>query len=144
MRDSGGWTQRMRTLGEAFLGVVRAELAELAAEIGQSGRALVRALALLAAAAGVAFWTVGLLLYFAVELLVLRLPRWGAVGVVLATYLLLAVVLVVVARRRLAAIEWPAATVSRRLADHQRWWSERVAADREPPPAESDETGEAP
>lgn len=140
------WTQRLRAVGDAFLGVVRAELAELAAEIGRSGRALVRALALLAAAAGVAFWTIGLLLYFAIELLALRLPRWGAVGVVLATYVLLALVLVVVARRRLAAIESPATTVARRLADHQRWWSERVAADREPPPspAAAEESEEAP
>jgi hypothetical protein len=138
------WTQRVRAVGDAFLGVVRAELAELAAEIGRSGRALVRALALLAAAAGIAFWTIGLLLYFAIELLAIRLPRWGAVGVVLALFVLVSLILIVLARRRLAAIESPAATITRRFADHQRWWSERVAADREPPPVVAEETEEAP
>lgn len=134
-----GWGQRMRAIGEAFLGVVRAEIAELVADLGRSGRALVRALGLLAAAAGIAFWTLGLFLYFAVELLALKLPRWGAVGVVLALFVIASVVLGVLARRRLATIETPAATLQRRLGDSQRWWSERVAVDAEPAPAEADD-----
>lgn len=129
----GIWAQRLREIGEAFLGVVRAEVAELAADLGRSGRALVKVLALVAAAAGIAFWTVGLMLYFAVELLALVLPRWGAVGSVLGLFLVISLVLLLMARRRLATIESPAATVQRRLGDHRRWWSERIAADREAP-----------
>lgn len=128
----GNWTRRAREVGEAFLGVVRAELAELAADLGRSGRALVRALALVAAAAGIAFWTAGLLLYFGIELLALVLPRWGAVGSVLGVFVLITLILLLVARRRLAAIESPAATVERRLGEHQRWWRERIAVDPEP------------
>jgi len=127
----GVWAQRVHEIGDAFLGVVRAEVAELSADLGRSGRALVKALALVAAAAGIAFWTIGLTLYFAVELLALVLPRWGAVGSVLALFLVISLVLLLVARRRLATIESPAATVQRRLSDHRRWWSERIAADRE-------------
>lgn len=142
MRSARSWTQRLKAVGEAYLGVVRAELAELAADVSRSGRALVRALALLAAAAGVAFWTLGLLLYFAIEVLALWLPRWGAVGVVLALYVLLALGFGLAARRRLTALEWPATTVARRLSEHQRWWSERIAADREMPAGGDEDTSE--
>jgi len=131
----GGWSRRVRAVGDAFLGVARAEIAELVGDLSRSGRALVRALTLLAAAAGIAFWTVGLALYFAIELLALVLPRWGAVGAVLALFVLISLVLGVAARRRLAAIETPAATIERRLADSQRWWRERVAADEPREPA---------
>jgi hypothetical protein len=138
----GGWSRRVREVGDAFLGVVRAEIAEFVGDLSRSGRALVRAMAIVAAAAGIAFWTLGLAIYFAVELLALSLPRWGAVGVVLAIFVLLAAALGLVARRRLRAIESPAATVQRRLADSQRWWRERVAAD-EPDEAALDEGEDA-
>jgi hypothetical protein len=129
MMRGGKWARRVREVGEAFLDVVRAEIAELAADLSRSGRALVRALALLGAAAAIAFWTIGLTLYFGVELLALVLPRWGAVGAVLALFVLATVVLLLLARRKLAAVEPPAATVRRHLDDHRRWWRERVAAD---------------
>jgi hypothetical protein len=132
MKRLASWARRVRAVGEAFLDVWRAELVEIAADLGRSGRALVRALALLAAAAAVGFWVLGLMLYFAVELVALVLPRWGAVGVVLAVFLLVAAILLVVGRRRLAAIETPAATLRRRFDDHRRWWRENVAADDEP------------
>lgn len=124
-----GWVRRVRGVGEAFLDVLRAEVATAAEELGRSGRALVRALALLAAAAGVAFWVIGLLLYFAVELLALVLPRWGAVGVVLGVFVLVALVLALVARAKLRGIEAPTTILQRRLADHRSWWQARVAAD---------------
>ncbi|HLF57702.1 MAG TPA: phage holin family protein, partial [Thermoanaerobaculia bacterium] len=97
MRGERGWTGRLREVGEAFLGVLRAELAAIAADLTASGKALLRALVLLAAAFGVAFWTLGLVLYFAIELLALVLPRWGAVGIVLAVFLGLSLLLLVAA-----------------------------------------------
>ena len=124
-----GWTGRLREVGDAFLGVVRAELAALAADLGDSGKALLRAFALVAAAAGVVFWTVGLLLYFAVELLALVLPRWGAVGVVLALFALVALALVVVAKRGFARVESPTEVVRRRYEEHRLWWQDSVAQD---------------
>jgi len=122
------WSARIRDVGEAFLGVLRAEVAEIATEIGRSGRALVRALVLVAVAAGISFWTVGLVLYFAIELLALVLPRWGAVGIVLGVFLLVSLVLLLLARSRFAAVESPAETVRRRFDDHRQWWQGRIAS----------------
>ena len=135
MSDSG-WTAKVRSVGEAFLGVIRAEIASVVADLGQSGRALVRALLWLAAAAAVAFWTLGLLIYFAVELLALAVPRWGAVGIVLGLFVLVAAFLAVAVKRKVSAIEPPDETVRRHLADSQRWWRQRVEADDETGPAE--------
>lgn len=132
MSDSGaerGWGGRIRDVGEAFLAVVRAEIAALAGDLGRSGRALLRVLLLALAAAGVLFWTIGLLVYFAIELLARTLPRWGAVGIVLAVYLLLLVILLGIVRRRLRAIEPPDVTIRRRMEENRRWWRERVAPD---------------
>lgn len=129
MSRSSGWIARVRAVGEAFLGVLRAEVAELAADLGRSGRALVRALVLIMAAAGVAFWSLGLLLYFAVELLALVLPRWGAVGVVLGVFVLIATILLLLARHKLRAVESPTAAFRRRFDDHQRWWQESIVGE---------------
>ena len=104
MSDSGSWTARIRSVGEAFLGVIRAELAALTADLGKSGRALVRALVWVAAAAAIGFWTLGLLIYFAVELLALVVPRWGAVGIVLGLFVLAGIALGRAVTRQLGAI----------------------------------------
>ena len=122
-----GWGSRIRDVGEAFLGVVRAELVALANDLGASGRALARALLELGAALAVLFWTLGLLIYTLVELLALTLPRWGATAIVFGLFAVAAAILVSVARRRLAAIEPPDATVRRRMDESRRWWRERVA-----------------
>ena len=127
--DGRGWGSRIREVGDAFLGVVRAEIAALATDLGQSGRALVRALVWVGAAAAVLFWTLGLLIYVAVELLALVLPRWGAASVVFGVFALTAFALIALARTRIAAIETPDATVRRRMEESRRWWNERVAAD---------------
>jgi len=136
MSDDRGWGGRIRDVGEAFLAVVRAEIAALAGDLGRSGRALLRVLLVALAAAGVLFWTIGLLVYFAIELLARTLPRWGAVGIVLAVYLLLLVILLGIVRRRLRAIEPPDVTIRRRMEESRRWWSERVAPDDPSEPAD--------
>ncbi len=76
-----------------------------------------RALVVAAVAAAFAFWTLGLAVYFTVELLARVVPRWAAVGIVLALFLIVTVAMLLVVRARLAAIEPPAATVRRRLED---------------------------
>ena len=135
MSERPGWKARVREIGEAFLALARAELATLATDLGRSGRALTRALVLIGIAFGVGFWTLGLLLYFAIELLALVLPRWGAVGIVLALFVIVSLILVLAAKKRFGEVESPGATFERRMAESQRWWRERIAADDE-------ETGE--
>lgn len=121
------WLGMIRDVGAAFGDLARAELAAIADDLGRSGRALVKALVVAAVAAACAFWTLGLAIYFAVELLARWVPRWGAVGIVWTVSLAATVVLLLVVKSRLAAIEPPAATVRRRLDDSRRWWRSRIA-----------------
>jgi uncharacterized membrane protein YbhN (UPF0104 family) len=127
----GSWRALVGDVGQAFLEVLRAEADALARDLGASGRALARALALAAVAGAVAFWALGLIVYLSVELLALALPRWGAAAVVLGVFVLASAALVLAARARLRAVESPDTTVRRRLAESQRWWRERVAAEPE-------------
>jgi hypothetical protein len=127
-RGSGtGIVTRVRGMGGAFLGVVGAEFSALVADLSASGRSLTRALVLFGVGFAFAFWTLGLLIYFAIELLALKLARWGAVGIVFAFFLLVAGVLIAMALGRLRRIESPAATIDRRVKGHLAWWQERVA-----------------
>lgn len=127
------WLDMVRDVGTAFGDLARAELTSIADDLGRSGSALVRALVVAAVAAAFAFWTLGLAVYFTVELLARTVPRWAAVGIVLALFLIVTVAMLLVVRARLAAIEPPAATVRRRLEDSRRWWRTRIA------PPEGDE-----
>lgn len=139
----GSWRARVGEVGRATLDLARAEIDALARDLGASGRALVRALLLAVVAGAVAFWALGLLVYLAVELLALVVPRWGAAAIVLGVFALAAAGLLALARARLGAIEAPDATVRRRLADSRRWWRERIEAEphagAEPAPPGSEE-----
>ncbi len=129
MGRRAGWIARVRGLGAAFLEVVRAELAALAADLAASGRTLVRALVLFAAAFAFAFWTLALAIYFLIEVLALWLPRWGAVGAVLALFALTALAFAWRAASRFRQIEAPAAAVGRRWSAHVEWWRGRVVGE---------------
>ena len=120
----------MREIGEAFLALLRAEVEALVADFGRSGRALARALVLAAAAGAVLFWALALVLYLAIELLALVLPRWGAVAVVLGLFLAAAALLVALRARPLRRrSKAPRARCGRRLDDSRRWWRARVGAE---------------
>ena len=134
------WSALVREIGEAFLALLRAEVEAVARDLGDSGRALLRALVLAGFAFAVAFWALGLIVYLAVELLALVLPRWGAVGIVLAVFVLASAILAAVAARRLRAVESPAATVRRRMEDNRRWWRERIGAEPAPDAATPPDT----
>jgi uncharacterized membrane protein YqjE len=128
---------RVRGMGGALLGVVGAEISALAAELAASGRSLARALVLFGIGFAFAFWTLGLLVYFAIELLALKVARWGAVGIVFALFAVVAAGLLGAALARLRRIESPAATVDRRLQGHLAWWQERIGG--APAPVGGDE-----
>jgi cytochrome c biogenesis protein CcdA len=127
MRAAKGLVGRVRGLGGAFLGVVGAEFSALVEDLASSGRRLTRSLLLFAAGFAFAFWTLGLLVYLLIELLALKVPRWGAVGIVFGLFLITAVALMAVSVSRLRRIESPAATVNRRVQGHLAWWQQRVA-----------------
>ena len=82
------------------------------------------------------FWSLGLLLAFAVELIALRLPRWGAVGIVLGAFVLLTLIFVGLARARFRSVESPTGILRRRYDDHRRWWRESIAEEGDEEPAD--------
>lgn len=125
--DPGSWLGLVRRVGRAFGELLRAELAALAEDLGRSGRALLRALVVAAVAGAFAFWTLGLTIYLAVELLALALPRAGAVAIVFGLFFALSIGLVLAVRSRWSAIESPDATLRRRLGEAAGWWQSRVA-----------------
>jgi len=124
-----GWAAMVREVGEAFLALVRAELATLGDDLRASGRGLVRALLLGAIAAALLFWSVTLLVDLLVEVAALVLPRWSAMLVVLALLGAAAWALAAAARRRFRGIETPAETLRRRLEESRSWWRSRIEAE---------------
>lgn len=125
------WRSRVAEVGSAFLGLVRAEIDAYVADLGTSGRQLVRVLVVAAIAAGLGFWVLGLTLYLAIELLALSQPRWRAVLIVWLVFLVATAIAALLARGRARRIENPAAILRRRSEETRRWWSEQIAADAE-------------
>ncbi len=120
----------MQALGGAFSELARAELAALGDDFSRSGRRLGGALLLLAAALFGLFWAIGLAIYLAVEVATRWLPRWGAVGAVLAVALLVVVLLAAIGWRRLRRLESPAELLERRWTSHRDWWQDQFPAGR--------------
>ncbi len=125
-RKVSRWAETARSLGEALLQVLAAEAEGLQRDLAESGRTLRGGLILLGLAAGLAFWTIGLGLWVAVELLSLRLPAYGAALVVFALGLLACLILVALGRSRIRGIEMPVHTVRRRSREHAEWWRQTV------------------
>lgn len=126
MTSPAGWLSRIQQLGSAYFAVLRAELAAALEDLQASGRSLLRAALLFTITVALGFWTVGLLVYFLIEMLALRLPRWGAVGVVFALFVVGTVAFAAAAVSRLRRIEAPAALLERRWRDHAAWWQSRI------------------
>lgn len=126
MTSPAGWLTRVQQLGSAYFAVLRAELAAALEDLQASGRSLLRAALLFTVTVALGFWTVGLLVYFLIEMLALRLPRWGAVGVVFALFVVGTVAFAAAAVARLRRIEAPAEMLQRRWLDHTAWWQSRI------------------
>ena len=131
MTKPAGWIARVQNLGSAYFAVVRAEISAALADLAESGRSLLRAALLLTITLALGFWTVGLLVYFLIEMLALWLPRWGAVGIVFALFVLGTVLFAMASVARARRIEAPTAMLDRRLRDHTAWWQSRLGAEDE-------------
>lgn len=120
------WAEAARSIGSALLQVLLAEAEELQRDLARSGRTLRGGLILLGLAAGLAFWTIGLGLWVAVELLTFRLPAWGAALVVFGVGFVACMVLAWLGKRRLGRIESPIQLVKRHGQEHAEWWQQTV------------------
>jgi len=127
------WIDTFRSLGEALLTVLKAELATLQEDLKGSGRHLMVALGLLGAALVVLFWLTGLLIAFLVAVLCIWLRVWAATLVVLLLFVAGAGLLVWLGLRRLRQIENPVETVRRHVDDHLDWLHNRLLREGRPP-----------
>lgn len=133
------WRDSFVALGEALIGVLRAELAVIAEAWKGSLRHLGIALGMFAVAGYIALVCLPALLIFALVLGLQRLlawtfahwgmawPLWASALVVAALVALVVYLIVRMAVKRLRdRFESPVATVQERVADHTAWWNERV------------------
>ncbi|HSL85232.1 MAG TPA: phage holin family protein [Thermoanaerobaculia bacterium] len=120
MRQS--WSETFRALGAAVLALFKAEIEALERELARSGKNLALGLAFFAAAAAVAFWTLGVATYFVIQLLAVWLPLWAASLIVTALFAAVAGGLAFAGAKKLERFENPLATARRRLDDHMDWW----------------------
>ncbi len=120
------WRRRVRDVGDAFLGVVQAELQAMVAEIQDSGKGLAKALALLLAALAVAFWALGVFIAFAVALLATWLGVWKATAIVFLVLALVGGLLAAFAWRILRRLRSPTTIVRTRVTNHLGWWRETL------------------
>ena len=142
------WIDTFRSLGEALLAVLKAELATLQEDLKGSGRHLMVALGLLGAALVVLFWLTGLLITLLVAVLCIWLQVWAATLVVLLLFVASAGLLVWLGLRRLRQIENPVETVRRHVDDHLDWLHNRLLQEGRPleltPPGSEDEEEDLP
>lgn len=129
MTKPAGWIARAQNLGSAYFAVLRAEVQAALADLAESGRGLLRAALLFTITLALGFWTVGLLVYFLIEMLALWLPRWGAVGTVFGLFVFGTVAFAMACVARARRIEAPTAMLDRRLRDHAAWWQTRIAGE---------------
>jgi cytochrome c biogenesis protein CcdA len=129
MTSPAAWLARAQSLGSAYFAVLRAEMQAALQDLGESGKGLLRAALLFTVTLALGFWTVGLLVYFLIEMLALWLPRWGAVGAVFGLFVLGTVSFAAACVARARRIEAPTAMLQRRLRDHADWWQERIAGE---------------
>ena len=128
------WVEIVRNLGEAFFGVVRAELAVVAESAKAWGKTWLVALAIAAVALVALFWFLGLLAVAVVHgVMVWRaLALWQAALLVAGALLLLiaaaGVAIYLLARR----FDDPVTATRGRLDDHLGWWNERIILEEEP------------
>ncbi len=121
-----------RSLGQSLLDVLRAEAEALGMDLRRSAVHLGRGVALLGGAAGVLFWTLGIVVLTLIAVLAIWLPVWAAALLVAGLFAATAALLVYLAWRQLRQLANPLDDVRRRVADHLDWWQHRLLA-----PAES-------
>lgn len=129
-----GLFEDLRGIGEAYLGLLRAELGVLLGRFKRTAIGAGKAAALGAGALYLLLLCVPALLIFAlVDLLSSKLgwPYWQSALAVVGAVMLVILVLALLARRIwVREVESPAISVQRRLDDHRGWWHERLMYER--------------
>lgn len=116
-----GWLSGLGGLGRAFIDVLEAEWSALTADLGRSGRILLRGLAIVVVALVILGWVAGLLSLALIFFLDQYLPTWAAVLIVAAALTLLALALLLWGRSVLDRFEPPTAVVQSHVEGHVEW-----------------------
>lgn len=117
------WTELVRELGVSVIDLLRAESRALQADLGRSGKRAGIGMGLIATAAALAFWSLGVATIAAIAVVAIWLPVWGASLVVLGLLVLVVVILGFFGSRELRSIEPPGVTVARHVDDLRAWWA---------------------
>jgi len=122
------WSDVFRSLGEAVLEVLRAEMAVLAEQWKKAGFLLALALALGGGVFFSMFWLLGLVVLATVDLVrkVQEWQLWQASLVVAALLLLLMLLALLVAWLLVRRLENPLGAVRDRISDHLAWWQDKL------------------
>jgi hypothetical protein len=123
-----GFIDLFRSLGQSLLDVLRAEAEALGLDLRRSALHLGRGVALLAGAAGVLFWTLGIAVLTLIAVLALWLPVWAAALIVAGLFAGTAGLLAYLAWRQLRQLANPLEDIRRRVANHLDWWQHRLLA----------------
>lgn len=116
----------LRSLGRAFVEVLKAEWAALIADLGASGRRLARGLIILGLSIVLLGWVAGLASLALVAYLNLFLEMWQAAVIVAAGLLLIAFVLFLWGKSTLAGVKRPSELVQTRVEGHVEWLRSQV------------------
>ena len=139
------WGEVLRALGEAFVEVLRAEMALLAEQWKEAGMLVGIAVALGGAVFFSMFWLCGLLVLAGVDL-VRRLTEWQLWQASLLVAGLLSLIMLValgVAWLLVRRLKSPVAAFGERVNDHVAWWQDQIL-EGEPRLAESQPSEQPP
>lgn len=122
------WGEVVRALGEAFVEVLKAEIAVLVEQWKEAGILAGLALALVGGVFFSMFWLLGLLVLAGVDV-VRRLTEWQlwqASLLVAGLLLLLMLIALFVTWLLVRRLENPLTTFGERVSDHFTWWQGQV------------------
>jgi hypothetical protein len=120
--------ETFRSLGQSLLGVVRAEVEALQADLSETGQRAGVAAGLLAVAAVLGFWAIGLLIVVVIAVLLLWLPLWGAALATLVVFAAAAGILAALGLKRLKLLRSPVTSIQERISSHLDWWQHSFLA----------------
>jgi len=126
--SSGKWSESIQSVGNALIDLVRAEVEELGRDLRTSRANVVRLLILAGGAIFLSFWLLAILLYSAIEVASLWLPRWGAALAVAGIVAIVVAVIGLLIRGTLKSLDSPVRTVQRRVESHIGWWNETLGS----------------
>jgi hypothetical protein len=122
------WLELFRSLGQALLDLVQAELEAIGDELASSGKQLGVGIALLVAAAAFGFWTAAVAIYTVIRVIAIWLPLWASAAIVTGLFAIVVIVLTILGIARLRRLEGPVRTLGRHLHDHREWWNDHLLA----------------